>query len=188
MVDDFGIEYVGNDHANYLIQMLTPYYDITIDWKGDKFLGIDLDWDYHKRTVRLSMKNYIVKVLQHFQHKPASKPTHSPHPHNEPTYGKTIQYAPATDKLPLLSSDDKTKLQAITGALLYYAQAVDNKILVALGSIATQTHAPTKKTADIVNHLLNYLATYSNDGIIYQKSHMQLATHSDAGYLNKAKA
>ena len=32
------------------------------------------------------------------------------------------------------------------------------------------------------------MATHPNDGIIYRKSHMQLAAHSDAGYLNEAKA
>ena len=76
----------------------------------------------------------------------------------------------------------------IVGALLYYIQAVDNKLLVALDSIATQTHSPTQTTQDSINQLLHYVSTYPNDSIIYRKSDMQLAVNSDAGYLNKPKA
>ena len=101
------------------------------------------------------------------------------HPHNEPTHGQAKQCATAIDQTTLLSSDDKTKLQAITGALSYYAWAVDNKILVALGSIEIQNHVPTKKTSDLVNHLLNCVATCPNNIIIYRKSEMQVSIHSD---------
>ena len=68
---------------------------------------------------------------------------------------------------------------------MHYGRAADNKILVALGSIATQAHPPTKKTASLVHHLLDYVATYPNDGMMHRKSLMQLAAHSDAGYLNE---
>lgn len=144
IVDDFGVEYVGRKHVKHLIQTLKPKYDVTEDWSGSKFLGIDLEWDYNKRTVRLSMQEYIVKVLQRFNHTPLNKPTHSPHPHTPPTYGAKQQHAKAPGTTPNLSPEVQTKLQVIAGALLCYTRAVDNKILVALGTIATQTHAPTK--------------------------------------------
>ena len=60
--------------------------------------------------------------------------------------------------------------------------------MVALGSIATQTNVPTKKTFDLVTHLLNYVSTYQNDGIVHRKSNIQLAAHSNAGCLNESKA
>ncbi len=37
----------------------------------------------------------------------------------------------------------------------------------------------------LVETLLNYVATYPNDGIVYRASDMVLCTHADAGYLNK---
>ena len=188
VVDDFGAEYVGEEHANHLITTLKQHYEIITDWSGNKFLGIDLDWDYTKRTARLTMDGYIEKVLQRFQHPTPTKPTNSPHPHAEPKYGISVQYAPEPDNSTPLSDADKKKLQAITGALLYYARAVDNKLLVALGSIATQTHAPTQRTAELVHQLLNYVSTYPNDSIIFRKSQMQLAAYSDAGYLNEPQA
>ena len=50
------------------------------------------------------------------------------------------------------------------------------------------THSPTSFTLQEVNYLLDYITTYPNDGIIYQASKIELAAHSDAGYLNEPKA
>ena len=49
-------------------------------------------------------------------------------------------------------------------------------------------HSPTSFTLQEVNHLLDYITTHPNNSIIYQASKMQLAAHSDAGYLNEPKA
>eukprot|EP00804_Cyclotella_cryptica_P014288 CCRYP_018656-RA/>CCRYP_018656-RA protein AED:0.25 eAED:0.42 QI:0/0/0/1/0/0/2/0/273 len=46
----------------------------------------------------------------------------------------------------------------------------------------------TEATNTRVNHLLDYSATYPNDGISYRASNMILAAHSDAAYLNVSKA
>ena len=133
------------------------------------------------------MKTYISTLLQQLKHHSLSKPTHSPHKHQIPSYGAKQQCAPNPDLSRVLSSTEQTRIQIIVGALLYYARAVDNKLLVALGSIATQTHLPTQMTQDSINQLLNYVSTYPNDGVIYRKSGMQLTAHSDAGYLNDPK-
>ena len=50
------------------------------------------------------------------------------------------------------------------------------------------THSPTSFTLQEVNHLLDYVSAYLNDGIIYRASKMQLVAHSDTGYLNEPKA
>ncbi len=39
-----------------------------------------------------------------------------------------------------------------------------------------------------MNLLLNYVATYPNDGIVYQASDMILCAHEDAGFLNKTNS
>ena len=41
IVDDFGIEYVGERHALQLRSVLQQHYTITEDWKGKKYAGID---------------------------------------------------------------------------------------------------------------------------------------------------
>ena len=66
-MDDFGIEYVGKEHALHLLKTLKVDYDITTYWEGTKFSVIKLAWDYHARhanqTCRISMKGYTAKVL-----------------------------------------------------------------------------------------------------------------------------
>ena len=139
-------------------------------------------------TVRLSMNDRISTALQSFQHTRPSKPMHSPHPHQKPAYGSTTQHAPEPDNFLPLSPAETTKLQAIAVNLLHHARDIDDKILVSLDSIATQTYATTKKNFDLTNHLLNHASTYPKDGIACRKSHKQLANHSGAGCLNESKA
>ena len=79
------------------------------------------------------------------------------------------------------------RIQAIVGAFLFYGRAVDNKLLVTLNSIGTQQVAATEATNEAVNQMLDYLATYPNDGIVYRSSNMILAAHSDAGFHNESK-
>ena len=45
IVDDFGIKYVDKRHADHLRNTLLKHYEITQDWTGSCFDGIDLAWD-----------------------------------------------------------------------------------------------------------------------------------------------
>ena len=67
MVDDFGIKYVGKQHALHLLKILEQHYDITADWEGKEFTGIDLECNHNeqhsKRTCRISMNGYMDKFL-----------------------------------------------------------------------------------------------------------------------------
>ena len=80
------------------------------------------------------------------------------------------------------------RIQAIIGALLYNARAVDNKLLVALSTLGTQQASATTATKADCGWLLDYCATYPDDGIICRASDMVLAAHSDAGFNNETKA
>ncbi len=71
------------------------------------------------------------------------------------------------------------------GSLLYYAQAVNNKLLVVLNAISTWQAKATVHMEQLLDILLNYVATYPNNGIVHRASDMVLCTHADAGYLNK---
>lgn len=66
VVDDFGVKYTSLSGVNHLIHTLQTLYSITIDWKGSKYLGFAIAFDYSQRTVTLSMPGYILKVLQRF--------------------------------------------------------------------------------------------------------------------------
>ena len=68
VVDNFGVSYVDRKDAEHLEAALKDHYPMTIDWTGDKYIGITLDWDYKKRELRTSMPGYVEKSLKQFKH------------------------------------------------------------------------------------------------------------------------
>jgi hypothetical protein len=65
---------------------------------------------------------------------------------------------------------------------------VDNRLLVALSTIAANQSCATVATEQAVHLLLDYVATYPLDGIVYRSSDMILCAHADAGFLNKTNS
>jgi hypothetical protein len=102
IVDDFGVEYVGEEHAIHLRDTIKEHYDLTENWKGNLYSGINLDWNYSKRTCRLSMEDYIETVLTKYNHKRPKKPVLSPYKAAVINYGAKIQYSEVADTSPLL--------------------------------------------------------------------------------------
>jgi hypothetical protein len=103
-------------------------------------------------------------------------------------YGQKTQLTPEEDTSASLSAERLLRVQKIIGSLLYSARAVDNKLLVALNAIAARQSKATINTEQFVHTLLDYVATYPNDGIVYKTSNMVLCAHADAGYLNETKS
>ena len=191
IVDDFGVEYVGKQHADHLLKVLNEHYEMSEDWEGKKFAGIDLEWNYAQRhadrSCRLAMNNYIGDILLREGWSHPKRPQHSPHKHRPIVYGAKGQYVPPEDTSTPLDKAGVKRVQRIVGALLYYARAVDNKLLVALSAIGSQQAAATENTNTAVAQLLDYVATYPDDGLLFRASSMHLAAHSDAGFNNESK-
>jgi hypothetical protein len=52
IVNDFGIKYVGKEHADHLIASIKSTYNkLTEDWTGSLYCGIMLELDYVGRMV-----------------------------------------------------------------------------------------------------------------------------------------
>ena len=64
VVDDFGVLYESKADAQHLESSLKEHYPITTDWSGDKYIGVDLEWNYDKRELITSMKGYVKRALQ----------------------------------------------------------------------------------------------------------------------------
>ena len=45
-VENFGVKYNGKQHTYHLVAMLKEHYNIYQYWKGQRYLGLDLDWDH----------------------------------------------------------------------------------------------------------------------------------------------
>ena len=155
MVDDFGVKYVGKQHADHLCDSIRENYSITEDWAGELYCGITLKWDYVNRTVNLSMPGYIAAALHKFQHPTPTRAQHAPRKWTEPIYGATQQLTPSADTSAALPPTEVIRIMQITETLLYYARAIDSTMHVALGTIASQQAKATEEIAAKIIHLLD---------------------------------
>jgi hypothetical protein len=188
VVDNFGIKYVGKQHAQHLFTSLRENYKITEDWTGELYLGITLNWDYKNRTVDLSMPNYVSEALHKFQHPAPYRPEHAPHDWTKPAYGQRQQFITPHDDSDPLDQEVINRVQQVVGTFLYYARAIDSTAMVAINSISGEKAKATQNTAKKVTRLLNYFATHPNATLQYCKSGMVLKLHTDAAYLVEPRA
>jgi hypothetical protein len=188
VVDDFGVKYVGREHAEHLMACIKTNYNISSNWNGGAYCCLALDWDYKNHTVDLSMPGYIKAALHKYQHAAPARPEHAPHTWNPPIYGANTQFVNDETSSPALSDKDVNKLQQLTGTLLYYARAVDPTLIFPINVLASEQSKATEVTADKVIKLLNYCNTHPEKKIRYHASDMILHIHSDASYLSENEA
>jgi hypothetical protein len=188
VVDDFGVKYVGKEHADHLIKTLRQHYKLSEDWEGTLYCGITLEWDYQERTLDISMPGYILKLRAKFQHETPKRPQHSPHRAPPKKYGTAAHDPIPPDTTPRLDAPRIKIIQQVIGGVLYYARAVDLTVLPALSAVASDQASATETTEAHVKQLLDYLATHPQATVRYHKSDMILNIHSDASYLSETKA
>jgi hypothetical protein len=137
-VDNFGNKYIGREHLQHLYDALQKEtYDIVEDWTSNLYCRITLIWNYEKHHVDLAMPAYVMKQLTKYSHVALLKPQHCPYAPNPIKYGKDNLSPSPLDKSPGLVKAQKKCVQQIVGSFLYYVQAVDPTIVIALLEIAT---------------------------------------------------
>eukprot|EP00804_Cyclotella_cryptica_P008100 CCRYP_004591-RA/>CCRYP_004591-RA protein AED:0.17 eAED:0.17 QI:0/0/0/1/0/0/4/0/815 len=187
VVDDFGVKYIGKEHALHLQSVIEQHYKCSTDWYGNRYIGITIDWDYINRKVHLSMPGYKDKALKQFQHRKATT-QHSPFQCKPIKYVAKKQFAIQPSTAAPLNKADKKFIQQVCGKFLYLARAVDPTLLCPISAIASQSANPTTDTMEQTKQLLDYIATQDDAVITYSASDMVLAVHSDASYLSEPKA
>jgi hypothetical protein len=181
VVDDFGVMYLTDADALWLLDVLRTKYELKIDWSGSKYIGITLKWDYAERTCRLSMPDYVRKGVSRFLGESAPLSIkHGPAQHKHFAFGR--QAAPEQDDSAPLDKERTKRIQSIVGYFLYYARAVDPTMLVALGQISSSQARPTENVEAACTHFLHYAATYPNATIVYRASDMVLRIITDASF------
>ena len=88
VVDDFSVKYVKKKDATDLLAILRQWYEIKVDWDAALFCGITFEWNYHRRTCRLSMPGYIMTMLGELNHPPPKRPQFAPYPALPILYGR----------------------------------------------------------------------------------------------------
>jgi len=79
-----------------------------MDWKGELFCGMHLNWDYKNCTVDLSMPDYTQKALLKFGHRKPNRPRHSPYQAAPANYGSKTPQHPKSDDTPPLTAKQIT--------------------------------------------------------------------------------
>ena len=188
VVDDFGVKYVGKEHADHLIKCLQDEtYKLTEDWTGNLYCGISLRWDYEKRHLDISMPGYIKKQLLKYEHI-MRRIQHCPYSPEPKKYGAEAQSPLQQDNSQKLTEKEIKQVQKIVGSILYYARAVDMTVLMALSSIASEQTKGTKRTLEKAYQVLDYLASHPDAMVRFRASDMVLNIHSNASYLSEPNA
>ena len=130
------------------------------------------------------MDGYILDIRNKYGHLTPKKPQYLPPKHRPINYGSRQQIVQPIDTSPRLDDKFIKIFQGIFGVLLYMCISINNKLLVALSALVSQQALATEETEDAIEKILNYVATYPTDGIIFRKSDMILAAHADAVFLH----
>ena len=166
---------------------LRENYEIALDTNATQYIGINLDWNYAKRTLRCSIPGYVKEALEEFMHELPKFLCYAPSKAAQRIYGQRMQFA-HIDESDKLTDKEIKYIQKVTGKFLYYARAVDPTMLHALNDIATKTIKGTKETLEDVNYFLNYCACNQDAAALYRASDMLLRIDSDAAYLVAPRA
>ena len=84
VVNNYGVKYVGEEHANHIVDALDKHYEILKDCEGKNYCGLTLEWYYVARKVHVSMTGYVKDALQRFKHDPLPRIQNQPYPHTPP--------------------------------------------------------------------------------------------------------
>ena len=179
-MDEFGIKYERQEDITHILDALKTIYKISEDWDGKLYCGINLEWNYYKREVLVSMTNYVIKALHKFQHPTPKRAQYAPHQWTRPNYGATKQLATPLDTSPSTPEEQKRRIQQIVGTFLYYAQPLDCTMLPDLNTLSEQQSSPTKNTEAAITNFLDCSATNPSAIIQYKASDMTLHIDSDA--------
>jgi hypothetical protein len=121
VVDDFGVKYVCKEDVQHLITSIKTDYTITKDWTGNLYYGIQLDWDYEKRTVDVSIPGYVKKKMQEYGCVMKFRIQTCPYQPEPKRFGTEAQAPLPPDTSPKLDGKGIKRVQQIVGSILYYA-------------------------------------------------------------------
>ena len=136
------------------------------DWAGKRYIGIDLKWDYEKRTLKTSMDGYVKEALLQFQHKMPKQTYSAPLKYNIPQYGAKQQLTQINTSVPMSKAQQKLLMQ-VAENFLYYARSIDDTMMHPLNNLATVVNDGTQVTVEVITYFLNYCASNQNATKLY---------------------
>jgi hypothetical protein len=166
VVDNFGIKYIGEEHAQHLLQMVQKYYT------GLKRRGKDIA-DSPSSGIMLTRKCTFQCHHMLRRHKSTFSILHILYRRiNRISTSKScmvtkIQKANPLNTSPPLDKAGKKFIQEVTGIFLYLAQAVDSTMLTTLSSLVSKQATPTERTMLKCLQILDYAASQEDAIVTY---------------------
>ncbi len=88
VVDDFGVKYIGKDHAMHLIKSLKEHYEVEEDWDRRCYVGVRIDWTIATEKSTFQCQSMLNGPMHHSdtpsQTSPSTNHTNMQSPHMEP--------------------------------------------------------------------------------------------------------
>jgi len=188
VVDDFLMACKSDEDRDHLLDVLRILYEVKVDYKALKYVGITIHHDIVKHRIEISVPSYIKNTLERFGIEIKAHGTHAPAPSPQKRYyDKTPQEA-TTDDSPAVGPEEQKFIQEVVGVLGWYARAVDPTIVCAVNKLASRQARPTEAVVKDALQLLDYVATYPDATIVYEPSDMMLQLHSDASWLSESES
>jgi hypothetical protein len=182
VVDDLGAKIHSDDDLDHLVNCISSVWKVKVDKRGEKFLGMNLLWDYEAAVPSLTIDSPSTMPAAHKRFiagrsvKPCNTPTIIKNPFAESV--------PIGSPLPTLvhCPESKTFVQEVCGTYQHYARVVDYSMLTAVSDISMSQANPTTETLDQVDRLLGYSLKFPCNKIVMYASDMQLRVMYDASY------
>jgi hypothetical protein len=183
VVDDIGLKARSKDDVMHLVNAIEKVWKVKINWKGDRYVGMDLKWNYNpdNPTLEISCDQVIPDALKRFYPNQTLKGADTPGLEEKGwTLGPDNKVVIAEDE-ETIPMPEKTKfVQQFTGTLSHAARIVRHDLLPAVNEIASTQSAPTSKTMQQVERLANYIARFPKGSVIYKTTEMILRAMYDS--------
>jgi hypothetical protein len=62
------LKYTDKEDVLHLKAVIDQAYPTTVNWTGNRFIGVHLEWDYKARMLKALMPGYVKKALLQFHH------------------------------------------------------------------------------------------------------------------------
>lgn len=108
-------------------------------------MKIELDWDYKKRKVNLSMAPYLQKALRQFDNIIPAQRQDSPYQYIKLKYGAKQQFAQYDTRTPV-GKEEQKYVRQVTGKFNWYARGVERTMLTPISALTAQQAKPTQAT------------------------------------------
>jgi hypothetical protein len=187
VVDDLGLKVAGEANLMHIVNAIEKVWKVKINRLGNKFVGMDLQWDYNPLNPSLRKSSDVATQdgLKRFYPDQVLKGADAPSIFRYPIGkdGKPLPPPPPPTPLP-----SKTQfVQQFAGTYSHQARTTRPDIVHAVNEIALTQAAPNTDTVDSADHLANYLARYPCAYVEFKATDMILRCHYDSSLKSEGR-